>query len=261
MGGDDTYYVGWFGFDTIPEVIEQSAVYQLFTAADGIVATWIRAGTAGWRLDVMDNLSHKFMRLIREAAKAADPDAIVIGEKWDDASIFLLGDQADTTMNYRFRRAVIGLVNGDTADLDGAIAGLTPTLFRERILGVMEDYPAPAWETLLNLVDSHDTTRILWTLAPGRDDPAVKESADGLAAAKARVRLVSAIQLTWPGIASIYYGTEAGLTGHDDPDDRRPYPWDAIDTELRTGIDARHAWRDHERSARATSGSSRRRCR
>jgi hypothetical protein len=101
------------------------------------------------------------------------------------------------------------------------------------MLGVMEDYPAPAWETLLNLVDSHDTTRILWTLAPGRDDPAVKESAEGLAAAKAKVRLVSAIQLTWPGIASIYYGTEAGLTGHDDPDDRRPYPWDAIDTELR----------------------------
>ncbi len=34
-------------------------------------------------------------------------------------------------------------------------------------------------------------------------------------------------------MASIYYGTEAGLTGQDDPDDRRPYPWDAVDTELR----------------------------
>lgn len=232
-GGDDTYYVGWFGFDTIPEVIEQNSVYEFFTGPDGVVPHWIGAGTAGWRLDVMDNLSHKFMRLIRESAKAADPDALVLGEKWDDASIYLLGDQADSTMNYRFRRAVIGLVNGDTPDLDGAIAGLTPSQFRERMLGVMEDYPAPAWETLLNLVDSHDTTRILWTLAPGRDDPAVRESAEGLAAAKAKVRLVSAIQLTWPGIASIYYGTEAGLTGHDDPDDRRPYPWDAIDNDLR----------------------------
>jgi glycosidase len=232
-GGDDTYYVGWFGFDTIPEVLEQAPVYDLFTATDGVVGRWIAAGTAGWRLDVMDNLSHKFMRLIREATKVADPDALVLGEKWDDASIYLLGDQADSTMNYRFRRAVIGLINGDTADLDGAIAGLTPTQFRERMLGVMEDYPEPAWETLLNLVDSHDTTRILWTLAPGRDDPAEKESPEALAEAKAKVRLVAAIQLTWPGMASIYYGTEAGLTGHDDPDDRRPYPWDAIDTELR----------------------------
>lgn len=227
-GGDDTYYNGWFGFDTIPEILEQGAVYDLFTGADGIVQKWIRAGTGGWRLDVMDNLSRKFMRSIRDAAKAANPDALIIGEKWDDASVFLLGDQADTTMNYRFRRAVIGFINGDTPDLDGAIAGLTPSEFRDRMLGVMEDYPAPAWQTLLNLVDSHDTTRILWTLAPGRDDPAVKESADGLAAANAKLKLVSALQLTWPGIADIYYGDEVGLTGQDDPDDRRPYPWDDI---------------------------------
>ena len=232
-GADDSYYLGWFGFDTIPEVLEQGAVYDLFTGEDGVVGRWIRAGAAGWRLDVMDNLSKRFVRLIRGATKAANPDALVLGEKWDDASIFLLGDGADTTMNYRFRRAVIGLVNGDTPDLDGAIAGLTPSQFMERMLGVKEDYPAPAWETLLNLVDSHDTTRILWSLAPGRDDPAVKESAAGLAAAKAKLRLVAALQLTWPGMASIYYGTEAGLTGHDDPDDRRSYPWDAIDTGLR----------------------------
>jgi len=232
-GGNDTYYVGWFGFDTIPEVVEQRDVYDLFTGPDGVVRRWIAAGTAGWRLDVMDNLSHGFMRQIRAAAKAADPDALVLGEQWNDASAWLLGDEADTTMNYRFRRAVIGLVNGATPDLDGAIAGLAPTAFVERMRGVQEDYPAPAFATLLNLVDSHDTTRILWTLAPGKDDPAVKESAAGLAEAKAKLRLVAALQLTWPGMASVYYGTEAGLTGHDDPDDRRPYPWDAVDTELR----------------------------
>lgn len=232
-GGDDTYYVGWFGFDTIPEVVEQGAVYDLYTGPDGVVRRWIRAGTAGWRLDVMDNLSHGFMRKIREAVKATDPDALILGEQWHDTSAWLLGDEADTTMNYRFRRAVIGLVNGDTPDLDGAIAGLEPTAFVERMRGVQEDYPAPAFATLLNLVDGHDTTRILWTLAPGRDDPAVKESAAGLAEAKEKLRLVAALQLTWPGMASVYYGTEAGLTGHDDPDDRRPYPWDAIDTQLR----------------------------
>ena len=134
-----------------------------------------------------------------------------------DSSPWLLGDQADSTMNYRFRRAVIGLVNGDTGDLDGAIAGLTPTQFTERMRGVQEDYPAPAWDALLNLVDSHDTTRILWTLAPGADNAAAREAPAALARAKARLRLVSAIQLTWPGMASIYYGTEAGLTGQDDP--------------------------------------------
>ena len=231
-GGKDTYYTGWFGFDTIPELIEQPAVQDLFTGPDGVARQWVRAGTAGWRLDVMDNLSHGFMRKLRSAVKETNPDALVLGEQWLDSSAWLLGDQADTTMNYRFRRAVIGLVNGDTADLDGAIAGLTPTQFAERMRGVQEDYPPAAWNALLNLVDSHDTTRILWTLAPGNDNPAEKESATALAEAKAKLRLVSTLQLTWPGMASIYYGTEAGLTGQDDPDDRRTYPWDAIDTEL-----------------------------
>ena len=32
-------------------------------------------------------------------------------------------------------------------------------------------------------------------------------------------------------MTSIYYGDEVGLTGQDDPDDRRPYPWGAEDTE------------------------------
>jgi glycosidase len=232
-GGGDTYYVGWFGFDTIPEVIEQPAVYDMFVGPDGIAPRWVKAGTAGWRLDVMDNLSHGFMRKIRAAVKAADPDALVLGEQWGDTSNWLLGDEADSTMNYRFRRAVIGLVNGETPDLDGAISGLTPSQFASRMEGVREDYPAPAFDALLNLVDSHDTTRILWTLTPGRDDPAVKESAAALAEGKSKLRLVAAIQLTWPGMASIYYGTEAGLTGHDDPDDRRPYPWDDRDEGLR----------------------------
>ena len=181
----------------------------------------------------MDNLSHGFMRKIRDAAKATDPNALVLGEKWDDASAYLLGDQADSVMNYRFRRAVIGLVNGDTGDLDGAIDGLTPSQFVETMRSVQEDYPAAAFDALLNLVDSHDTTRILWTLTPGADNPAEKEDPANLAVGKAKLRQVAALQMTWPGMASIYYGTEAGLTGQDDPDDRRTYPWDSIDTGLR----------------------------
>ena len=136
-------------------------------------------------------------------------------------------------MNYRFRRAVIGLVNGETADSDGAIAGLTPTAFAATMEGVREDYPPAAWDVLHNIVDSHDTTRILWTLTPGADNREAKESAAALEAGKARLRSLAALQLTWPGMAGIYYGTEAGLTGHDDPDDRRPYPWGFEDADLR----------------------------
>ncbi len=232
-GGDDTYYDSWWDFDSIPELRETPEVVEMISGAQGVVAEWIGRGTAGWRLDVADSMSQELQAAIRDAAKAASEDAIVIAEQWQDSTPWLLGDQADSTMNYRFRRAVIGLVNGDTADPDGSIDALAPSAFAAAMLGVREDYPAPAYQALLNLVDSHDTARILWTLTPGKDNEAAKTEPVALAEGKDKLRLVSTIQLTFPGMASIYYGDEVGLTGFDDPDDRRPYPWGAQDLALR----------------------------
>lgn len=231
-GGDDTYYVGWFGFDTIPELQETDEVQELINGPDGVVRHWLAAGAAGWRLDVMDNLTPSFMQRLRATAKAADPDGLVLGEQWGDASQWLLGNQADSVTNYRFRRAVIGLINGQTADLDGSIEGLGPSQFVSQMRSVMEDYPGPAFDSLLNLVDSHDTTRILWTLTPAEENAAAKAEPQALIEGKTRLRQVATLQLTWPGMASIYYGDEAGLSGQDDPDDRRAYPWGSEDTDL-----------------------------
>jgi glycosidase len=230
---DGKTYTDWFGFDTLAVLSEDPAVFAYFNGPDGVVRHWLAAGIDGWRLDVMNELSSSFMRGLRNAVHEENPDALVLGEEWNDASPWLLGDQADGVMNYRFRRAVIGLVNGDTADPDGSIAGMTPSAFAAAMEGAREDYAAPAWNALLNLVDSHDTARILWTLTPGDDNRGAKEAAAALEAGKAKLRQVAALQLTWPGMASIYYGTEVGLTGHDDPDDRRPYPWGAEDEALR----------------------------
>ena len=78
----------------------------------------------------------------------------------------------------------------------------------------------------MNLLDSHDTERLLWTLTPGQDTTADKEAnAANVAAGKQRVRLASLIQYTMPGAPTVYYGDEVGVTGDDDPDDRRTYPW------------------------------------
>ncbi len=232
-GGDDTYYASWWNFDSIPELNEIEPVTDMFVAEDGVVPTWIERGTAGWRLDVADSMSHEFQASIRDAAKAADPEAIVIAEQWGDSTPWLLGDQADSTMNYRFRRAVIALVNGATPDPDGSLEALTPRGFANAMQAVREDYPEPAYQALMNLVDSHDTARILWTLTPGEDNDTAKTDPEALAQGLAAQRLVAAIQLTFPGMAAIYYGDEVGLTGFDDPDDRRPYPWAAEDLELR----------------------------
>jgi len=229
---DGTTYEDWFGFDTLAVLAENPTTFDYFLAPDGIATRWLEAGIGGWRLDVMNEISHGFLRGLRKSVKEADPDALILGEEWGDASAWLLGTEVDSVMNYRFRRAVIGLINGDTADADGAIAGLTPSAFAATMEGVREDYPPAAWDVLHNLVDSHDTTRILWTLTPGDDNREAKEAPEALAIGKAKLRLLAALQLTWPGMVGVYYGTEAGLTGHDDPDDRRPYPRSNIDADL-----------------------------
>src|SRR5262249_10344617 len=78
----------------------------------------------------------------------------------------------------------------------------------------------------MNLLDSHDTARLLWTMTPGADTRADKEqNASNVTAGKQRVKLASLIQFGLPGAPTVYYGDEVGVTGADDPDDRRAYPW------------------------------------
>src|SRR5262249_33486582 len=78
----------------------------------------------------------------------------------------------------------------------------------------------------MNLLDSHDTARLLWTMTPGSNTRADKEqNGANVAAGKQRLRLASLIQFGLPGAPTVYYGDEVGLTGADDPDDRRAYPW------------------------------------
>ena len=101
----------------------------------------------------------------------------------------------------------------------------------------------------MNLLDSHDTERLLWTLTPGPETTAGREGTPAnVAAGKHRVRLASLIQFTVPGAPTVYYGDEVGLTGDDDPDDRRTYPWADLggtpDTALLAHYTALAALRD-----------------
>jgi hypothetical protein len=132
-------------------------------------------------------------------------------------------------MNYRLRDAVLGLLAPQGFDAKGFPDSgdrLSASEFAARMLAQQEDYPAATYYSLMNLLDSHDTERVLWTLTPGAGTRAARElDADNLAEGKARLRLASLIQYSVPGMPTIYYGDEVGLTGDDDPDDRRTYPW------------------------------------
>jgi glycosidase len=162
---------------------------------------------------------------------AANPDAIIIGELWKKADVLPLihGDQVDTAMNYRFRNAVMGYFGkvDDKGFPDDNQALQNPSLFARKLNAVREDYPDATYYTLMNLLDSHDTQRILWSLTPGDRNREAKEfNAANLALGKDMLALAAVVQMTTPGAPTVYYGDELGMTGGHDPGSRGGMPWD-----------------------------------
>jgi glycosidase len=189
---------------------------------------WEYLGANGWRLDVAPDVSagtwQQFRKAVKSTAGRKDAndqkidDPIILGEEWGVATRFLLGDQFDSVMNYRFRGALQSyIINGDAAQMNDALES------------IREDYPQEAWQVMLNLVDSHDTTRSItkydhptWEEehlqnAPDASDKALKDQA-----------LTAIFQMGYPGAPTVYYGDEVGLTGTKDPDSRRTFPWERV---------------------------------
>ena len=235
-GPNSATYDGWFGFDSIPVLTKTNAEVQKYflTNPDSVTKHWLKAGAEGWRLDVMGDASFPdgYWETFRTAVKGTDANALIIGELWQKDSTllrFLRGDRADSTMNYRLRDAVIGLLTPGSFDSKGfGDSGriIKPSEFAARLAAIREDYSDASFYSLMNLLDSHDTERLRWTLTPGAETQAAREQdATNVAAGKLRQRLAALIQFTVPGAPTVYYGDEVAMTGDDDPDDRRTYPW------------------------------------
>ncbi|MCH5285924.1 MAG: glycoside hydrolase family 13 protein [Christensenellaceae bacterium] len=240
-------YRCWWNFTTLPECRKDNPDYQhfIFKAKDGVVPRWIHAGACGWRLDVADELSMDFLRKLRVAAKKAKPDAVVLGEVWEDASnkvaygetrCYCTGDTLDSVMNYPLREAILSFITGQTT------AHALARLVRHQ----EEVYPAQFRYALMNLIGSHDRSRVLNVLC-GRDganltraeQSTIRLTPDEYSLAVNRLRKCVDILCALPGCPTIYYGDEAGLTGCADPFCRRPFPWGHEDKELQSYIAAK----------------------
>ncbi len=231
-------YKGWWGFRTLPEVTETDPAFRAYiNGRDGVVRRWLRAGADGWRLDVADELPDSFIAELRAAAKAEKPDALVLGEVWEDASNktsygvrrqYLLGQELDSVMNYPFRDAVLGFFCGEGA-----------ADFHNRVTDIVENYPPQVVRVLMNHIGTHDTERALTVLGgePTRErgrgwQAAQRLSPEQREAARRRLMLAAVLQFGLPGVPCIYYGDEAGMEGYRDPFNRACYPWGAEDAGL-----------------------------
>lgn len=216
--GPDSEYAGWFynlhSFPVRPEVCNYETFANRIPTMPkldtgnpacrdyllGVAEYWIReADIDGWRLDVANEVDHRFWRAFRDRVKQVKPDAFIVGEVWHDATGWLQGDQFDSVMNYAWRYITLAFLSGnlDAVEYDRLLTRLRFTHTAEVARG------------LVNLLGSHDTPRVR-TVLGSREK-----------AAQAAVLL-----LTSEGVPMIYYGDEIGLEGEKDPDCRRCYPWD-----------------------------------
>jgi cyclomaltodextrinase / maltogenic alpha-amylase / neopullulanase len=225
-------YASWWNIPTLPELNKEDPAYREFMLGkDGVARKWLRSGTAGWRLDVADELPVSFLRDLRASVRREKKDAVLLGEVWEDASnkiaygqlrSYVLGDTLDSVMNYPLREALLGFFTHEV-----------PAAHVVRVVrSLQENYPAPFFYSLMNLMGSHDRARIL-NLLVNRDygdmplaqrrgktmDPPLRELA------RARFSRMLSVIVAMPGMPSLYYGDEAGMEGASDPFCRGPYPW------------------------------------
>jgi len=231
-------YNSWWGFDTLPTVRKTDPAFMefIFEAEDSVLAHWLSLGADGFRLDVADELPNEFMSKLKKRLRQLRPDALLMGEVWEDASNkiaynirrrYFVDATLDSVMNYPFQKAILDFLRGTD---DG-------TAFRNRVLSVVENYPAQVLSCNMNLLGTHDTPRILTALVDdfdgSREQLAVRKlDQRRLELARQRLFAATVLQFTLPGSPSIYYGDEAGMEGGKDPFNRRPYPWGREDTEI-----------------------------
>lgn len=159
----------------------------------------------GFRLDVSNEVSHDFWFKFRKLVKSINPDAYILGENWDDSNPWLRGDELDAVMNYNLALPIWRFFGNNSYDIK-----IDAETFKDYINRLMVLYPENVMIHMFNLIDSHDTVRILRRCGDNKEI----------------FKLAYLFLFSFPGSPNIYYGDEIGLTGNNDPDNRRCMIWD-----------------------------------
>jgi len=202
-----TEYDGWIGLGFMPEFAESPEMEQFFLGEGGITEYWLRKGIDGWRADVPHDNTFAFWQRFRERVDAVKPEAWTIAEDWRDATHYLLGDTFNATMNYRIAWAVRGFF---------ALDYLNASEFDDRLQAWLRDTPPPALHSQMNLLDSHDTDRLITACEGNRE----------------RFKQAFAFVFAYVGAPTIFYGTETGMEGTYPENSRRAMPWGDLDADL-----------------------------
>ncbi|WP_099222444.1 alpha amylase N-terminal ig-like domain-containing protein [Listeria costaricensis] len=205
--GAETLSYDTFAFTThMPKLNTESPEVQKYLL--DIATYWVREfDIDGWRLDVANEVDHAFWKKFRQAVLAEKEDVYILGEIWHDSWPWLLGDEFDAVMNYPFTQTIIEHFIEERISAEQLISGINEQFMR---------YPAQVSQVMFNMLDSHDTARVL-TRAGGD---------------KNKVKQALAFMFAHTGAPCIYYGTEFGMDGGNDPGCRKCMVWDKSEQDL-----------------------------
>jgi len=239
-------YNGWWGYKGLPlfKEDENGFVESLKSYLFNITRRWMDPngdgdpsdGIDGWRLDVAPDVHPKFWEAWYQLVKTINPEAIAIAEIWEEAADWITHKRMDSVMNYPVAKAMVDFfIDQKTA--------ISVTQFDRELERLRKLYPDDTNHILMNLIDSHDTDRVVSMIrnpdrnydrqAGLRDNQNYDPRKPG-AAERQIQKLIALFQMTYVGGPTIYYGSEAGMWGGDDPDDRKPMLWPEFDYENET---------------------------
>jgi len=257
-------YDGWWGHDTLPKLnYECSPVVEEYILE--IAKKWVSEPFCvdGWRLDVAADLGHSssynhgFWKRFRKVVKEANPNALILAEHYGNPKDWLQGDEWDTVMNYdAFMEPLTWYLTGMEKHSDRQRTEYCGNA--EHFVGTMKyqmmNLHTPSLLTSMNELSNHDHSRFLTRTnrMVGRVSHLGHEAASKYVN-EAIMRQAVAMQMTWIGAPTVYYGDEAGVCGFTDPDNRRTYPWGKENKDLLDFHKA--AIRIHKESSALRQGS------
>ncbi len=252
---DDRHFLydGWFGHQALPELArdDENLAPPVRQYIFDCTTRWMDPdgdgdpsdGIDGWRLDVAFCVPHGFWKDWRKHVKSINPDGYLTAEIVTTAEAYLRGDEFDAVMNYAWLYPTVTFFNGAEPAMD-------TITFRRELDDLRDLYPPDVSYVQQNLYDSHDVGRIASVL----HNPSMLPVSDfdhyfnrsrvkhdhgfdttrPSPEAYARLRQMVIFQMTYIGAPMIYYGTEVGIWGANDPDCRQPMLWDDVEYEPET---------------------------
>lgn len=197
----------WADAPSLPELnLENNQVKDyIYRLNNSVIRHYIQMGIDGWRLDVAFDIGFSILKDLRDYARKDKEDVMIIGEIWNYPEKWL--KSIDGVMNFTFREIILRLLRGEI----GASRALQ--MFTDTINDAGIDPILKSWIVL----DNHDVARL-----------------KNLFLQESLQKLAQVLQFTLPGSPNLYYGTELGMEGKNDPENRAPMRWDLFNENNET---------------------------